>query len=492
VFKELKSTFDWALDSSLECLTGESRVQAEEMADVARVKICDAMAAEPEPTLAGFYQRLLPEFYEFAAGTKVDLQVTATTELLKFNGETAALPRFALLDAFLSPATREQSVAAYDSAVHGSGLYELQRFGSGAIPFDLVVPGKGRGTIRIGRKGIVIMTRQPLFATLKTPIESVADLASVIERRFGPDCTLVGKAVTLIGMLAREFVFVFHEGASSYVKYSRALHSKLEKVGVNIPMNPILRVQYEAWDALQVACSWIRLPEPLQMPFGAEELCAPSLAARWKVVGQEQQALLGKLGELNRPIDLIRFLEGQVGGAWNCIAEEYEGLHNELESLKVNVDELKSARHELYRQVKALKSRRADLERQKGCHFRDHVFERQPTDAQLSKRREYDDQIEETVREIEAAKLKMRHIGVNERDLVKSPNVLKVHERRRSIEVEAELKRLRLIRNAVIASHGLANANLRPSAWWFPLLSPDGLWFRETVDSAKCYLEPLV
>lgn len=492
VFKELKGTFDWALDSSLECLTGDSRAQAEEMADHARTKICDAMAAEPEPTLAGFYRRLLPEFYAFASGSNVDLNVTATTELLKFNGSTADLPRFELLNAFLDPATRDHAATAYNSSVHGTGLYELQRFGTGAIPFDLVVPGKGRGTIRIGRKGLVIMTRQPLFASLKRPVESVEDLASVIERRFGPDCTLVGKAVTLIGMLAREFVFVFHEGASSYVKHSRALHRKLAESNIDMPMNPILRVRYEAWDALQVACSWIRLPEPLQRPFGAEELCAPSLAARWKVVGQEQQVLLEKLGQLKRPIDLIRFLEGQVGGAWNCIAEEYEGLHNELETLKVSVDNLKSARHELYREIKALKSRRAELELEKGRHFREHVFERQPSDAQLDARRSYEAQIHQTVQEIESAKQKMRHLGANQRELVQSPSVMKVHERRRSIEVEAELKRLRLIRSAVIASQGLANANLRPSAWWFPLLSPDGLWFRETVDSAKCYLEPLI
>ena len=75
--------------------------------------------------------------------------------------------------------------------------------------------------------------------------------------------------------------------------------------------------------------------------------------------------------------------------------------------------------------------------------------------------------------------------------LILDDEVRRIHVRRRSIELEAELKRLRLFRNAVITSKGLAKANLRPSAWWFPLVCPDGLWFRETIDTAECYLEPL-
>ena len=82
----------------------------------------------------------------------------------------------------------------------------------------------------------------------------------------------------------------------------------------------------------------------------------------------------------------------------------------------------------------------------------------------------------------------LRH---EQNDLVKNEEILKIHERRRSIELEAELKRLRLIRQAIISSKGLSRANLRPSAWWFRLVCPDGLWFRETINTAECYLEPL-
>lgn len=491
VFAELRATFDWALDNALASLTGESKAKAEELADELRSKLCDAREAEPNPTLSSFYKTLLPDFYNFAAGTQVDLSVATTTELLRFNQATAHLPRFELLDAFLRPQTKEIAAQAYDRSIQGSGLYDLRRFGTGAIPFDLIVPGKGRGTIRLGNRGMVVMTRQPLFASLKKPIESVAELAEVIERKFGAECTLVGKAVSLIGMLAREFVFVFHEGASGYVKYSRKLHQTLAENGLDLPMNPILRVRYQAWDGLQVACSWLKLPEPFQGPFATEELCAPSFAGRWKTVCEEQASLLVKLGSLKRPIDLIRYLETGVGGSWSCLAQEYMSLHKELEKLKGEVDRLTEHRHELYAEIKILKAKRVELEQAKGQHFRETIFEKGPDLSALDRRVGYEQEIETVIAGIESARREVKELMRRQREFAQAPEVLKVHDRRRSIELEAELKRMRLIRNAVISSKGLQNANLRPSAWWFPLVCPDGLWFRDTVDSAECYLEPL-
>ena len=41
------------------------------------------------------------------------------------------------------------------------------------------------------------------------------------------------------------------------------------------------------------------------------------------------------------------------------------------------------------------------------------------------------------------------------------------------------------------ATAGLRRAERRPSAWWFPLLCPDGGWFRETARTAEAYWEPL-
>jgi hypothetical protein len=492
VFHELRNTFDWALDGAVDSLTGESRKQAEDFADEMRAKLCDALEENRTGTLAEFYQRLIPQFYNAVAGRHVDLETTSTSSLLKFNRSTASLPRFDLLRLFVAPGSREIACRAYNDAIQGTGLYDVARFGTGAIPFDLVVPGKGRGTIRIGNRGIVIQARQPLFASLKKPIQSVEELAEIIERKFGPDCTLVGKAVALIGMLANEFVFVFHEGASGYVKHSRTMHQLLAQEGFPLKLNPILRVRYSVWDALQVSCSWLHLPEPFQGPFGAEEMCAPSFASRWQSVGNEQAQLLENLGHLRRPIDLIRFLENSVGGSWSCLAEEYQHLHNELDKLKDKVDGYTFARRKLYAEVKSLKARRVELERQKGEQFRNEIFEREATPQALEKRQAFEDQIRSTILGIEGCRHQIRDLMRHQREVAQEPEVLKVHDRRRSIELEAELKRLKLIRNAVISSMGLEHANHRPSAWWFPLVCPDGLWFRETVDSAQCYLEPLV
>jgi hypothetical protein len=60
-----------------------------------------------------------------------------------------------------------------------------------------------------------------------------------------------------------------------------------------------------------------------------------------------------------------------------------------------------------------------------------------------------------------------------------------------SDELEAELKRMRMIRGAVTASRGLLASSQRPSAWWFRIVSPNGAWFRQTIDTADAYLEEL-
>jgi hypothetical protein len=497
VFPTIQSTLDWALDESLACLSGEGGKSAEDLADQLRTLVCDAyedlFEAKSSPTLSDLYRRLLPSLYSFAANVEVQLETTATTELLRFNTSTAGLKRFELLGLFVDEKSRKDACACYDEAVLGGGQYELRRFGTGAVPFDLVVPGKGRGTIRITRKAVIVMTPEPVFITLKKPLASVQDLAVAIERKLGPDCVLVGKAVTLIGMLAREFVFVFHEGASSYVRYSRKLHQCLRDCfKQDLKLNPIFRIRYSAWDALRVCCSWIRLPEPFQSPFGAVEVCAPSIARRWCMVAAEQEALLAKLTDLKRPVELLSFLETALGGSWKQLAEEYKSLHNQLEAKTRALLEKRAKRQGLYATRRDLKIRRVELEKESGEHFRSKIFEKSPSSAEVKERERYQAGLATIIREAQETDAAIRAIMHDQRQLAQAADVLQMHERRRSIELEAELARLRLIRQAIISSRGMARASHRPSAWWLRLVCPDGLWFRETVDSAQCYLEPLI
>jgi hypothetical protein len=414
----------------------------------------------------------------------VSIETARTSELLRFNSETCHLERFRLLALFVEPGTRAKAAAAYDHAIAGTSMYDLSKFGTGAIPFDLVIPGLGRGTIRLGTRGAVIETDPPQFLSFKRPPESLPDLATASEVKFGRNCKIVGKAVTLIGMLAKEFVFVFHEGASSYVTSSRALH---EQLGHRV--NPILRIRYDAWSAMHVCCSWLRLPKPLQRPYAAEEICAPSFSNRWKSVAEEQTELLRQLGKLRRPIDLIKFLDQTVGRSWSTLAEEYDRLHAQLGKLNEEVEQIRHERHAVYANRRALAKERQAAERAKGEHFRQFVFER--PDPQTEERHRLSGEVERIIHAITEQQGRMHQLRKAQNELVRDPEIMKIHERRRAIELEAELMRLTLIRDAVIASKGLDNANRRPSAWWFRLVCPDGLWFRETVDTADYYLEPI-
>lgn len=488
---ELQATFDWAMHHSLRIVAGEGKKIATGLVDELRDAFCTA-GDQVEGSVADFYEAFLPTIYDFSANARVPIETDRTSRLLRFNRETCHLPRFAFLNLFIDPATRQIARQAYDEAISDrTGFYELARFGTGAIPFDLVIPGRGRGTIRIGTRGIVVNTPTPVFFTLKRPLTSVHELAELIEAKLGPNCTIVGKAVALIGMLAREFVFVFHEGASSYVRFSRKLHQILANAGYPQPVNPILRIRYDAWSALRVCCTWLRVPWALQGPFGTEELCAPSFASRWQQVGQEQERVLAKLGQLRRPVDLIEYLDGAFGGAWKALASEYRSLREQLAALERELNEIKSERRKLYQQGRNLRLRRVEAERAKGEHWRSCVFERNPSPEDLAERERLTAEVEAVLHARSQLDGRVLELRRRQKELVDDPEVRRIHDRRRSIEIEAELKRTRMIRDGIIASRGLEHANVRPSAWWFPLVSPDGLWFRETVDSAEYYLEPL-
>ena len=293
-------------------------------------------------------------------------------------------------------------------------------------------------------------------------------------------------------MLGTEHVFVFHEGASGYVKHSRKLHETLrEKLGTELHVHPILRIKYDAWSSLSVSCAWLHLPEPLRRPFGSDEICSPSFAARWQTVASEQNAILKKLSGLHRPLELIAYLDRTFGGSWRQLAQEYSSLQSQLEKLKLQVDKVRSERIQLYKERNKLKDARKKAEAAMGDHFRAEIFERQPGSTAVAKREELSNTLSAIVDRQEKVALELRLKFREQGDLARDPQVRHAHTRRRDIELEAELKRISMIRDAITSSKGLEHANYRPSGWWFPMLSPDGLWFRETTTTAECYLEPL-
>ncbi len=489
---ELKATLDWALRATTECLAGEAKDAGEARADELRKLICD-VADEREGSVGAYYERLLPALYAFAAGEPVDVDTTSTTTLLRFNRSTCGLPRFGLLDLFVRPDTKAAAKAAYDEAVaHGPGMFPLGRFGTGAVPFDLVIPGKGRGTLRIGNRGAVVMTPVPQFLSFKAPLSGVAELAALVEAKFGPGCTLVGKAVSLIGMLGAEFAFAFHEGASSYVKVSRAMHARLrETTGWTAVLHPILRVRYATWDALRPVHAWFRLPTVLQRAFGTEELPAGSFAERWQDVGEEQEALLAELAKCPKSNCLIKMLDRRLGGSWRRLSEEYVGLNGALESLESSSSSLEAERDAAYARLRECRRARAQAEWARGEHWRAELFEREATPEALAERAWLGEAVEAAIRALGTAEASLREVRSRQASLVRGEGLQKARARRREIELEAELKRARLVREAVVSSRGLRAAERRPSAWWMPVVSGDGAWFRETIRTATAWLEPL-
>ena len=489
---ELKATLDWALRETTECLAGDAKEAGIERADDLRRLICD-VADDREGSVGAYYERLLPALYSFAAGEPVDVDTTSTTTLLRFNSKTCGLPRFGLLDLFVRPDTKAAARAAYDEAVAGGpGMFPLGRFGTGAVPFDLVIPGQGRGTLRIGNRGAVIMTPVPQFLSFDEPLRNVAELAERIEAKFGRDCTLVGKAVALIGMLASEFVFAFHEGASSYVKVSRAMHDRLRATtGWGVTLNPILRVRYATWDALRPVKTWFRLPDVMEKAFGTEELPAGSFAERWEEVGEKQEALLKELGECRKSNCLIKMLDRRLGGAWQRLSAEYLGLHSELETLEGEMSRLEGERDAAYARLRECRRARAQAEWAKGEHWRMELFDREPTPDALAEREWLGGAVEAAIRATTSAEVALQDVRARQAATVRGDDVQRARARRREIELEAELKRVRLVREAVVSSRGLRAAERRPSAWWMPVVSPDGTWFRETVRTATAWLEPL-
>lgn len=490
LFPELFDALTWAIESSLEHVSGPHQKDSEAAARRLQKLACTT-SEDPDQSLADYYESLITPLWETVAGQPLELETTRTTRLLAFSPGLTHQPRFDVLRAFLNPATRVQAEAAYNRAVAGTEVYTLDRFGSCALPFDVIVPGHGRGTLRLGNRGGVIMTPQPVGFSFRRPIESTEDLAQVLEARFGPGVVLVGKAVMLPLMLSREFVFVFHEGASGYVPRTAAVANALREIGIPLELHPILRVRWSPWDAMTDCCAWIRLPEPMQRPFGTEELSADSFALRWRQVVEEQEASLKDLASLRGLRDLVRYLETRLGGHWSCLADAIESTHQELDQLQATLKEIRLRKQSVLAELKVAKAARAQAERELGNHWRAALWEKDASPADWAERDRLAAVVAQAQAQIQSAKDQFRALQTEQNTAVTRPELDRIRERRRAISLEAELMRATLAREAIVTVHGLRKAGHRPSAWWMSLVCPGGAWFRSTLDRACAWWEPL-
>ncbi|MDW8106658.1 MAG: hypothetical protein RMK45_04160 [Armatimonadota bacterium] len=466
VFPALDALLEFGLDGSWRMLEdSEARTHACNWAWALRQRVQQYADAHPEASLADAYLALYPELLRMLGeGTLPEtVGFTRTTELLRFNTRTAHLPRFRLVDAFLNPATRRACEDAYNAAVAGSPIYPLSAFGEGALPFDLLIPTVGRGTILLTERYLVVLTPEPQIVRTHTPVRSVHQLAHVVETTWGNRCTLVGKALTLITMLAHEFVFVFNERGSPYLERTKAMNHYLREAGISLEVYPLLRLQYPTWDALQMAKRVrLRLPEHLACAFGEPSVCSDTFARRWRAVVAEQHALLTRLREMHSPRAVMQLLTEREGSHWQARLREYEQLHARLTQ---TVGEWAATLRE---QAHALHAERRALIRE---------IQRNPQQFKA---------LEPRLREL---KQRIKRLNAERLRVASAPEARALQQRAHQLECEAERAKLRLLRCAYLTAEGLPYAHARPAAWWLAMVSPE--WFRACAEGLQARIEPL-
>lgn len=482
----------WGFDNTLAqiapgCCQGEARQVAETILGWCR----DFRAANPHRNLTHLYQHVLPRLFALLLGHEpAQTTVNCSAHLLRLTPETAGLPRFRFVDLFLNPATRQIAESAYNEAVNGSEIYTLDKFGAGALPFDMVVPERGRGTLRVTPRVLFIETRQPIAIGLKKPIESIHELAEIVTRKLGDHVTLVGKAVSLISMLAQEFIFVFNEEGSMYVHRTRQMNQTLARHGIALEMRPILRMRYHTWDALSVGRSTLRPAEHLASTFGQQSITAPEFAANWPQVCEEQRALCETLASIRKPHQLLRFLHDREPVApWDEKLAAYTEAKARLVRLHAQALAVQAEVETRYRRLKELKARGLALQEAQGNHFRS-VTAWSPEEE--AKRAAFTQEMEAVEREKWPVRAEIRDLRAQRQQIERGPEATQARNTICEIENTAELARLYLIRNALLTTEGLKHTNHRPSAWWLPMVDTTGAWFRRIADTSELYTEPLM
>lgn len=515
--KALLAQLDWAFAESLAVLSEQMRPAAEATCSKIRGWVTDFLAGCSEDcTLSDLYQSLLPKLYELLLQSPpAHLEITHTLSLLQFNSHTAARRRFAILDVFLSEKTRAIAREAYNEAVTGGGMYALDEFGPGAIPFDLVCAGRGRGTVLVTQSEVAIAWTGGIerIKVEKRP-ENAVELAQVLEAKYGADCALVGKAVSLIDMLAGEFVIVFHETASGYTPRTRSMNDHLRERGVSLDLKPIVRLAYPTWDSLsEVESGEFRLPAHLALAFGTQDpLPLSQFGSHWRGVVQAQKERLELFAGLRRPRDIIAFL-AQLSSdeqCWPCRQEEYDEAVRLLKAGAEKSAILRDQIEHLRAEIAAWKAERQRLEREKGDDYRARVRPLQDRLARLGEISEeapvlrlqvieenerrvaaFDTHIITFQHRIRAAKREIRALRAEMRAIERSAEAVAAREHIANALYQAELAKLDLVRAAFLASEGLPHTNSRPTAWWIPLIDSTGAWFSAISAGVQARLEEL-
>ena len=229
-------------------------------------------------------------------------------------------------------------------------MYTLDTFGENALPFDVVVPGQGRGTLRVHSSSIEIDWHggAQRIQTVE-PITNVAQLASTLADSLGDTVVLVGKAVSLINMLAAEYIVLFHETASGYTPRTTAMNDEIRAAGIALDLKPIVRIAYPTWDALATANigTQLQLPPHLSRSFATiTAIRASEFSEQWRNVVAAQGHKIQILRETRKPREVLALLEklDDPGPCWPCVRSDYDQA---IATLKVNYERLSATKHRI-------------------------------------------------------------------------------------------------------------------------------------------------
>jgi hypothetical protein len=188
---------------------------------------------------------------------------------------------------------------------------------------------------------------------------------------------------------------------------------------------------------------------------------------------------------------LIQFLDKSVGGQWSCLAAQYRDLHNAMSELNERVAAVKSKKASVVERINSARRQRESAERALGEHWRAFIFEKDPVPADFAERGRLAEEVKRAMDEVQRGRDEWRLLQAEQEAIVRSDEAERGRILRRNVAFEAELTRVRLIHDGVVATSGLTKAGHRPAAWWFPLVCPDGSWFRAMARKAQFRLEVL-
>ena len=452
--------------------------------------ITDFAAGNPEATLPDLYAVLLPKLHTLVHGTHVIDEVTRTSELLALSPDTAHLPRFAVAELFLNPETAAVAVRAYNDALIGSDIYPLNLFGEGATPFDVSAKGAGRGTLFVfaDRIEIDFETRVTLYAS----ITGLCSLAELLVSHGYEAISLVGKAVTLLPMLAAEHAIVFHVGASGYSPLSHRFVMNCRKARLPLPpLFPIVRVGLRTWEALSTAPSReIQLPAALAQALSRPKVDSDDFALCWNRAIEWESARLTHLQTLRSPKQVAHYLVCHEGQPWCALDARLQEVTRLLQVHGETTQIVRDRKETIKQSLAQLSAQRSLLEVAKGNDFR--ARGQVLTAFDLAERGLlFDAPLGQLVEKVNVLKTERYTLTKALRSAERAIQIQELRLEKARLTGQLETRRAEIVANALRVVNGLEHAGHRPTSWWFPLVDPTGNWYQSVVRSATYMLEAL-